>query len=123
MRGDLVEDGDGWALVPHRIVGGFELEDILFLYTDGLMEGKNRAGDMYGKKRTRKLVETSLQRGPEQLIRTLMSDFKKHNEGKVLDDDVTLAAARILRVAEAASEANPEAAPEAPSEAEAPPTA
>jgi Pyridoxamine 5'-phosphate oxidase len=25
VRGDLVEHGDGWALVPHRMVGGFEL--------------------------------------------------------------------------------------------------
>jgi hypothetical protein len=25
VRGDLVEDDGGWALVPHRLVGGFEL--------------------------------------------------------------------------------------------------
>lgn len=25
VRGDLVRDGDGWALVPSRLVGGFEL--------------------------------------------------------------------------------------------------
>ena len=25
VRGDLVEDGGSWALVPHRVVGGFEL--------------------------------------------------------------------------------------------------
>jgi hypothetical protein len=25
VRGDLVEDGDGWALVPAKLVGGFEL--------------------------------------------------------------------------------------------------
>jgi hypothetical protein len=27
VRGDLVREGDGWALVPHRLVGGFELPD------------------------------------------------------------------------------------------------
>jgi pyridoxamine 5'-phosphate oxidase-like protein len=27
VRGDLVRDGDRWALVPHRLVGGFELPD------------------------------------------------------------------------------------------------
>jgi hypothetical protein len=27
VRGDLVQDTDGWALVPHRLVGGFELPD------------------------------------------------------------------------------------------------
>ncbi|MDQ6915447.1 MAG: pyridoxamine 5'-phosphate oxidase family protein [Actinomycetota bacterium] len=25
VRGDLVRDGDGWTLVPHKLVGGFEL--------------------------------------------------------------------------------------------------
>jgi hypothetical protein len=27
VRGDLVRDGDRWALVPHKLVGGFELPD------------------------------------------------------------------------------------------------
>jgi hypothetical protein len=25
VRGDLVDDDDGWALIPHRLIGGFEL--------------------------------------------------------------------------------------------------
>lgn len=25
VRGDLVEDGDGWSIVPRRLIGGFEL--------------------------------------------------------------------------------------------------
>lgn len=72
--------------------------DILFLYTDGLTEGKNLAGDMFGKKRARKLVEAGLPKGPEFLIKNLMSDFLKYNEGKSFDDDVTLAAAQIINV-------------------------
>ena len=27
VRGDLVDGGDGWSLVPHRLVGGFELPE------------------------------------------------------------------------------------------------
>jgi hypothetical protein len=27
VRGDLVRDNGGWALVPHRLIGGFELPD------------------------------------------------------------------------------------------------
>ena len=27
VRGDLVRTDQGWALVPHRMVGGFELPD------------------------------------------------------------------------------------------------
>jgi serine phosphatase RsbU (regulator of sigma subunit) len=71
-------------------------EDIVFFYTDGLTEGKNQAGEMYSKKRVKKLVESNLNGGPRNLIQTLMEDFLKHNEGKPLDDDVTIAAAMIL---------------------------
>jgi Pyridoxamine 5'-phosphate oxidase len=27
VRGDLVRDAEGWALVPHKLIGGFELPD------------------------------------------------------------------------------------------------
>ncbi len=27
VRGDLARDSDGWALIPHKLVGGFELPD------------------------------------------------------------------------------------------------
>ena len=70
--------------------------DILFMYTDGLMEGKDTQGEMYGKKRTRKVVESLLAAGPEALIHGLVEDFTKYNEGKALDDDITLAATQIL---------------------------
>ncbi len=72
--------------------------DMLFLYTDGLMEGKDKAGEQYGKKRTRKLVEAELNAGPEAVLKKLLIDFMAHNEGKPLDDDVTLAMAQFLKL-------------------------
>jgi serine phosphatase RsbU (regulator of sigma subunit) len=74
--------------------------DILFMYTDGLTEGKDRKGDMYGKKRVRKILESSLSGGPNLVIQALMNDFLKHNDGKPLDDDVTVAAMMVLNPAE-----------------------
>ena len=46
---------------------------------------------MFGKKRTRQIVEAQLPNGPDGVIAQLMQDFLKYNEGKALDDDVTLA--------------------------------
>lgn len=66
-------------------------KDILFCYTDGLLEGKSLEGEMFGKKRTRQIVEAQLPNGPDGVIAQLMQDFLKYNEGKALDDDVTLA--------------------------------
>ncbi|MEK7691083.1 MAG: SpoIIE family protein phosphatase [Bdellovibrionota bacterium] len=70
--------------------------DILFLYTDGLMEGKNAEGTMYGKKRVKKVLEGSLASGPEGMIEALVADFKQHNGEKPLDDDITLSTIEIL---------------------------
>jgi sigma-B regulation protein RsbU (phosphoserine phosphatase) len=70
--------------------------DILFFYTDGLTEGKSTAGDMFGKKRVRQIVEGNLSNGPATIVNALISEFMKFNEGKALDDDVTIAAARLL---------------------------
>jgi sigma-B regulation protein RsbU (phosphoserine phosphatase) len=72
--------------------------DMLFLYTDGLTEGKNLAGDMYGKKKVRKKVEASLSGGPRNVVDELMKEFMAHNTGKPLDDDVTIAVATIGKV-------------------------
>ncbi len=69
--------------------------DLLFLYTDGLTEGRDSAGEMFGKKRVRKAVEGAAASGPDEVIQTLVSQFASHNTGKELDDDITIAAVRI----------------------------
>jgi sigma-B regulation protein RsbU (phosphoserine phosphatase) len=70
--------------------------DILFMYTDGVIEGKNLAGDQFTKKQLRKIIEANISGGPDKVIESIMKKFMKHSEGKPLDDDVTLAAARIF---------------------------
>ncbi|OFZ81050.1 MAG: hypothetical protein A2583_13765 [Bdellovibrionales bacterium RIFOXYD1_FULL_53_11] len=72
-------------------------EDMLFLYTDGLLEGTNAVGEQFGKKRAIRLVESKLAEGPEAVIDTALGDFMKHNGLKELDDDLTLAVAKILK--------------------------
>lgn len=72
--------------------------DILFLYTDGLLEGKDLGGEQFGKKRVKKLVEGALERGPEAVLQDLMEPFLAHNTGKEFDDDVTLAVAKIKKI-------------------------
>jgi sigma-B regulation protein RsbU (phosphoserine phosphatase) len=69
--------------------------DVLFMYTDGVMEGKDRSGKMFGKKRVRKNVEGTVAQGPEAVVSSLMQEFLAHNLGKDLDDDVTLAVVKI----------------------------
>lgn len=92
----------GVRLGENRDTGDYEEQtisvapgDLLFLYTDGILEGKNMRGEDYGKKRMRQLAIESAAGGPSALIAKLVEDFKKHNGTKPLDDDVTLAAATL----------------------------
>ena len=72
-------------------------EDILFLYTDGLTEGKNLTGEMFGKKKVRQILESHLNLPPKKIVESLVSEFLNHNGTKTLDDDVTIAVAQILK--------------------------
>lgn len=64
--------------------------DILFLYTDGIMEGTNPEQEMFGKKRVLKIVKDSAGAGPDSIIDELTSEFLAYNGQKPLDDDITL---------------------------------
>ncbi|MGE4232477.1 MAG: PP2C family protein-serine/threonine phosphatase [Bacteriovoracia bacterium] len=73
----------------------FGPNDTLVYYTDGLIEGKNKEGQQYGKKQSRQILEDSMSQDPKTIINNLMVDFLAFNSGKPLDDDVTLAVVRI----------------------------
>jgi serine phosphatase RsbU (regulator of sigma subunit) len=79
-------------------VMSFAPGDLFFLYTDGLTEGKNLAGEMFGKKKVRKFVESQVASGPDAVVATIMKDFMAFNEGKALDDDVTIIAMSLGKV-------------------------
>lgn len=70
--------------------------DMLFLYTDGVVEGKNLDGQMFGKKRVLSLVKENLNSGIKVTVEKLSSEFLQYNTGKEFDDDVTLVTAKIL---------------------------
>ena len=70
-------------------------DDVLFLYTDGVLEGTNLEGTQYGKKRARDVVEKGLKVGVSSAVQSLVKEFMKFNEGKLLDDDVTIAVTQL----------------------------
>lgn len=74
----------------------FSKNDILFLYTDGIIEGTNLAGEQFGKKRVKSLLESHLSAGTTAMRDHLISEFKEHNADKAYDDDVTLAITTLL---------------------------
>ena len=75
--------------------------DVVFLYTDGILEGKNAEGtDMFGKRRTLAALKAGAPQGPKAMLETMMSTFATFNGEKEFDDDVTLATVTILKTGE-----------------------
>ncbi len=71
-------------------------DDLIVLYTDGLLDNKNLEGEPYGKKRARKVIDASLKDGPRAVLQSLIDDVTVYGEGKSLDDDMTVAVFRLL---------------------------
>lgn len=71
-----------------------EKGDLIFLYTDGLSEAENRAGDMYGDERVRDFVLRNRTLGPDELIAGVDAEVGSFSEGLPARDDLTLLVAR-----------------------------
>lgn len=70
-------------------------DDILILYTDGLIEGTNAEGEQFGKKRFRAALEEDLVLDPSDLARNVVGKFREFHGNGVLEDDLTLVIVRF----------------------------
>jgi serine phosphatase RsbU (regulator of sigma subunit) len=62
----------------------------IVLYTDGLTEAENLAGEMYGLERLIEIVKNTLNLTPEETKEEILRDFKQHIQTASVEDDVTL---------------------------------
>lgn len=68
--------------------------DTLLLYTDGLSEAHNNAGDEYGIDRLLNFVSRDRAKSPQTLIRTCLDDLKEYLNGAPRTDDLAIMAVR-----------------------------
>jgi sigma-B regulation protein RsbU (phosphoserine phosphatase) len=68
--------------------------DTVFLYTDGLTEARNRAGQEYGLQRIRALAARHIGKAPDRLISECLEDLVSFGEGLKQTDDLTLLVVR-----------------------------
>ena len=64
--------------------------DSLFLYTDGLTEVFNSAGDEYGMKRAESLAQRHAGAHPEAMLTACLGEIKNFASGVKRTDDLTL---------------------------------
>jgi serine phosphatase RsbU (regulator of sigma subunit) len=68
--------------------------DSLFLYTDGLTEARNRAGEEFGLARAERLAARNNSADPKALISKYLSELSDFGESAKQTDDLTLLALR-----------------------------
>jgi phosphoserine phosphatase RsbU/P len=68
--------------------------DSVFLYTDGLTEARNRAGQEYGLERVHRLATRHKGKAPDRLISECLEDLVSFGDGLKQTDDLTLLVVR-----------------------------
>lgn len=75
----------------------FNSEDVLVLYTDGLIECRNRNGEDFGYERFEEIVVAHADL-PASVLRSILQDrLTEFRDGQALEDDVTLMIATRLK--------------------------
>jgi sigma-B regulation protein RsbU (phosphoserine phosphatase) len=77
-----------------EVVERWQPGDVLFLYTDGLVECENPAGEAFGDKRLRRLLST-LDGDAEGMRARLLDEVGRFLGGAEPNDDVTFVFAEI----------------------------
>ena len=70
--------------------------DVLVLFTDGVVEAQNPAGEEYSAKRLASIVNSHLQQSPGELIETIHTSVIEFRGTSVLADDLTLVVLKTL---------------------------
>ncbi len=74
-----------------------EKDDVVVLYSDGIVEARNMAGEMYGLDRLKKAIEIyAPQYGSEGIVYHIARDFSRFVQQHVQEDDITLMAIRYM---------------------------
>ena len=64
--------------------------DLILLYTDGLTEAENPAGDFFGVERVSEILIRYAQDSPEKIINALLMHLKQFCQSESFKDDITL---------------------------------
>jgi len=79
----------------HRRLMQLEPGDILFLYTDGIVEAENAKGEFYGKDRLRAFLDANADKPLREMIDIFREDIAAFAGGAEQSDDITMLALRV----------------------------
>jgi len=69
-------------------------DDLIFLYTDGLTESKNRKNEFFGKERLKRIIEENSKKSSEEIKNIAYKEIMDFTEG-FLNDDITFIVIKV----------------------------
>jgi sigma-B regulation protein RsbU (phosphoserine phosphatase) len=104
----LTDGGPVLGLLPQarfeQGVERLEANDVLVLYSDGVIEAANARGEEFGEQRLIAAVESSIHAHPSEIRDRILRSVREFTGSDVLDDDQTLLAIRYTGASVAALE-------------------
>lgn len=70
--------------------------DALLLYTDGLVEAQNQAGEMFGRERLEPFVRANAHLSAQELCEAIYKEMRQFTKDERLVDDTTIVVVKFL---------------------------
>ena len=65
--------------------------------TDGIWEGRNKAGEMFGKRRLQEIIRRNAASSAETILAAVFRDHTRFSQGTRTEDDITLVIIKFAR--------------------------
>jgi len=69
--------------------------DLFVFFSDGILDARNRAGDMFGRSGVERVIATCTEQSPECVVNSLFTAVAEHAAGEDTFDDQTVVAIRV----------------------------
>jgi sigma-B regulation protein RsbU (phosphoserine phosphatase) len=69
--------------------------DMFVFFSDGILDARNRAGDMFGRTGIERVIATCTEKSPECVVTSLFKAVEEHAAGEDTFDDQTVVAIKV----------------------------
>ena len=74
-----------------------EPDDLLFIYTDGIIETERESGELFGVPRLCRLLSGMLDQEPETIIDRVLSEVADYSAPQPLQDDISMVVMKVVK--------------------------
>ena len=72
--------------------------DLFVLFSDGILDARNTAGDLFGRKGVERVVQKCMNSSADEVVQTIFQAVEQHSAGVEPFDDQTVVALRVKSV-------------------------